>query len=100
MRSVAVKRMRHVGQPAHLMDQVHRVFRMKIWRQATADEEADDLTFSSFRLFADDGEVRLDAGQLQRALDGVVICQRDALEPELATAVDQIRERALPVVRV
>jgi hypothetical protein len=69
--------------------QVHRFFGAKIRGHAPRDEQADDLAFERLGFLADDCELGCKARQLQRALDGVVIRQRDAVEPALGAALDQ-----------
>src|SRR6267378_4484962 len=53
VRTIAIERVWNVSETAHVVDQVHHLFRAKVWRQSPLDEESNDLTFSSLGLFAD-----------------------------------------------
>src|SRR5260370_20386552 len=100
VRSVAVEWMRYVSQAAHLVHEVHHMLGLLVRRKASRNEQADDFALEGLGLFADDRELTGDARQLERAFDGVVIGQRNALEPAFRAPFDQLIERCPAVVRV
>src|SRR5713226_7202765 len=100
VRSVAVERMRYVSQTAHLVHQVHHMLGCLERGKASRYEQADDFALEGLGFFADDRELRGNACQLEGAFDGVVIGQRDTLEPAFAAALDQLIECCPAVVRV
>src|SRR5258708_7124195 len=92
--------MRYVSQAASLVYQVHALLGSSVRRKGSRDEQADDFALEGLGFFADDRKLRGNARQLEGAFDGVVIGQRDALEPAFAAAFDQLIERCPAVVRV
>jgi hypothetical protein len=71
------------------VDLVHgRLGRLPL-RDRAIDEQADHLALVGPDLLGDDGELGVQAVQLERALGGVVVGQRDAVETELTAALDE-----------
>jgi hypothetical protein len=58
-------------------------------RDRGPDEEPDDLALGRLDLLADDRQAGCQPLQDQRALGGVVVGQRDAVEPQLGGAGDE-----------
>src|SRR5216684_8412687 len=58
VRAMAVERMRHIGEPAHLVNHVHHIICRQVRRNPARDEQSDHLTLPRLGLFADDREVR------------------------------------------
>src|SRR5216684_1117485 len=89
VRTVAIERMRHVCETEHLVHQVHCFFRAQERRHAPRDEQAYDLTLERFGFLANNRELGGEVRELQRAFDGVVIGEGDAVEPALSGTLDQ-----------
>src|SRR5438552_11896045 len=94
-----VERMRHIRQSPHLVNEVHRLLRREIRRHPAGDEQADDLALQSLDLLTGDGELWRHAHEVERSFDRVVISQREAVETAFARTVEQLLERAAPIVR-
>src|SRR6266851_4780789 len=92
VRTVAIEWMRHICETTHLVHQVHRFFRAEERRHASRDEETDDLTLARLGFLANDRELGSEARELQRAFDGVVIGEGDAVEPALTGTLNQCIE--------
>ena len=84
--------MRYVGQPAHLVYEIHRFLGRQVGLHATRDEESDDLALTCFDFFPDDSQFGGVAREVQGALDRVVVGECKAIEAALMRPVDQLRE--------
>ena len=91
--------MRQVCKAPHAVNEIHRLLRCEKRRDAARDEQPDYLTFERLDLLARDRKLWCDSHERQGAFHCVVVRQRDAVEPALVGAVDQLLERALAVVR-
>ena len=73
VRAMAVERVGDVGEPAHAVNEVHRLLGDEKRRHAAGDEEADHLAFERLRLFTGDRQLWREAHQVQRSFDAVVV---------------------------
>jgi hypothetical protein len=55
------------------VNQVDRLFWLPVGRYPIGDEQADHFAFQRLGLFANDGKVRRQLGENERAFDDVVI---------------------------
>src|SRR5207249_664593 len=88
------------GEAAHLVNEVHGLFRTLPGRDGLGYEEADDLALAGAHLLGHDRQLGRQPGQLEGALGRVVVGQRDAVETELVAARDQRLQAGGAVRRV
>src|SRR5947207_15614582 len=92
--------MRYVGQPAHLVYEIHRFLGRQVGLHATRDEESDDLALTCFDFFPDDSKFGGVAREVRRALDRVVVGWFKAVEAAFMLPGSQLRQWILPGVRI
>ncbi len=99
MGAIPVERVRYVGETAHGVDHVHGFLRREVWRDTALDEQPNDLALTRLRFLSDEASAGASLTRASAPSTVLWSVSRDAVEATYGTALDQLVQRALAIVR-